>query len=229
MRLLISLEKLNEYRSRDKIPCLCENCKSSFFITKNLVQRVLKGTKNANFCSKKCGYEFKRKKSLLIIKCENCHKDFKKRKCDTNISKNFCSQNCANVFNGKNKKTINHCYCGKEINKRRKYCSLACNKKHDHLENIKKWKSGEKLGYSGETCIISKFIKKYLFQKHDNKCCKCGWNQIHPITQKIPLEVNHIDGNAKNCKEENLELVCPNCHALTPNFRALNKKSFRKR
>lgn len=48
-------------------------------------------------------------------------------------------------------------------------------------------------------------------------------------TGKIPLEVNHIDGNAKNNIEENLELLCPNCHSLTHNFRNLNKKSARTR
>lgn len=30
-----------------------------------------------------------------------------------------------------------------------------------------------------------------------------------------------------NNKEENLELLCPNCHSLTDNFGALNKNSTR--
>ncbi len=35
--------------------------------------------------------------------------------------------------------------------------------------------------------------------------------------------MNHIDGNSENNKEKNLELLCPNCHSLTPNFKGLNK------
>ena len=31
----------------------------------------------------------------------------------------------------------------------------------------------------------------------------------------------HIDGNNE---ESNLQLLCPNCHSLTPTFGALNKK-----
>ena len=43
------------------------------------------------------------------------------------------------------------------------------------------------------------------------------------------LQVNHIDGNYKNNREENLELLCPNCHSLTPNYRSLNRGKGRKR
>ena len=32
----------------------------------------------------------------------------------------------------------------------------------------------------------------------------------------IPLEMDHIDGDSDNNVEENLRLVCPNCHALSP-------------
>lgn len=39
----------------------------------------------------------------------------------------------------------------------------------------------------------------------------------------MPLEVHHIDGNCTNNKEENLQLLCPNCHSLTPNSGSLNK------
>lgn len=52
---------------------------------------------------------------------------------------------------------------------------------------------------------------------------QCGWNQRHSITHRIPLEIDHIDGNANNNNEDNLRLLCPNCHSLTPHFRNLNR------
>jgi Zn finger protein HypA/HybF involved in hydrogenase expression len=61
-----------------------------------------------------------------------------------------------------------------------------------------------------------------MFEKYDNKCARCGWAEINPTSGKIPLEVEHIDGNYKNTTEENLTLLCPNCHALTPTYRSLN-------
>lgn len=41
----------------------------------------------------------------------------------------------------------------------------------------------------------------------------------------IPLELHHQDGNRFNNSLENLKLLCPNCHALTDNYRAKNIRS----
>lgn len=105
--------------------------------------------------------------------------------------------------------------------------SLLDLKEKRYNDFLVRWKNGLENGWTGKAFRVNSYIKKYLFLKYNNKCCKCGWNKINPITKKIPLEINHIDGNAANCKEKNLELICPNCHSLTPNFRNLNKKSCR--
>ena len=57
---------------------------------------------------------------------------------------------------------------------------------------------------------------------------KCGWSERNPITKKVPIQMEHIDGNSENNSIENLELLCPNCHSLTPTFGALNKGRGRK-
>jgi len=45
--------------------------------------------------------------------------------------------------------------------------------------------------------------------------CKCSeWKG-----SVVPLELDHIDGDHGNNAKENLRLVCPNCHALTPTYR----------
>ncbi|TFG24210.1 MAG: hypothetical protein EU529_04875 [Promethearchaeota archaeon] len=50
-------------------------------------------------------------------------------------------------------------------------------------------------------------------------CPKCRRHEINPYTRKSPLDIHHIDGNRQNNRPENLELLCPNCHALTPNYK----------
>lgn len=75
---------------------------------------------------------------------------------------------------------------------------------------------------------ISMHIKTYLFRKFENKCARCGWNKINPYTGSIPLEIDHIDGDYKNNKEENLILLCPNCHSLTSTYKGANLNSGRK-
>ena len=53
------------------------------------------------------------------------------------------------------------------------------------------------------------------------------FGKVNEFTGKIPLEVHHIDGDCTNNKEENLQLLCPNCHSLTENFGSRNKNSKR--
>lgn len=61
-----------------------------------------------------------------------------------------------------------------------------------------------------------------LLEIRENKCECCGNNQW--LDKPIKLQVHHIDGNKCNCQEDNLQLLCPNCHAYTDNFGIKNLK-----
>ena len=117
--------------------------------------------------------------------------------------------------------------CNKDINKKSKYCSNKCQKEYQYKQYISKWKNGEKTGMRGDY-QISMFIKTYLLKKYKNKCAKCGWGEKNIYTGKIPLEVEHIDGNYKNNKEENLTILFPNCHSLTSTYKCANLNNGRK-
>ena len=64
-------------------------------------------------------------------------------------------------------------------------------------------------------------------KKKNNACELCGWNKMNPHTNRIPLQIHHIDGDCTNNKEENLQLLCPNCHSLSDNYGSTNKNSKR--
>lgn len=127
-------------------------------------------------------------------------------------------------INGDNMKCKN---CLNEISNRSKYCSNKCQKEFEYKQYITKWKNGEVLGMRGDY-QISMNIKRYIFEKYDNKCAQCGWGKINPYTKTLPLEIEHIDGNYKNNKEENLILLCPNCHSLTSTYKGANVQNGRK-
>lgn len=71
----------------------------------------------------------------------------------------------------------------------------------------------------GSYALKLKLIKEKIFE---HKCYNCGLTEWQG--GKIPVELEHIDGNNINNLLSNLTLLCPNCHALTSTYRGKNKK-----
>jgi len=117
--------------------------------------------------------------------------------------------------------------CNKEIKNRNKYCSVKCQKEYEYKEYILKWKNGEEDGMRGEY-QISMHLKTYLLNKYNNKCARCGWGEVNQYTGNIPLEIEHMDGDYRNNHENNLIVLCPNCHSLTSTYKGANMNKGRK-
>ena len=68
-----------------------------------------------------------------------------------------------------------------------------------------------------------KSVKSRLIHIKGNKCESC----LNEYWLNIPicLEVHHVDGDPSNNQIENLQLLCPNCHSQTPNWRGRNNKT----
>ena len=68
-------------------------------------------------------------------------------------------------------------------------------------------------------------LKKRLFAAGLKKpeCELCGWCQIS-LDGRVPVELDHINGDHSDNRIENLRVLCPNCHSLQPTHRGKNKK-----
>jgi hypothetical protein len=114
--------------------------------------------------------------------------------------------------------------CGVECkvshHKTNKFCSVKCAREHDYKLYISEWKAGKVDGRKGVS-QTSNYIRRYLSEKFDETCQVCGikeWNG-----QPITMQLEHLDGNSRNNKEDNLSLLCPNCHTQTEFYGSKNK------
>jgi hypothetical protein len=210
---IVSQEDFDKAGSRDQVQIYCDQCDRIFSRLKHHAMKSAKRGKGNCYCSRSCCVA---SHSNPITSCLNCGKETKTR---------FCSQHCSGVFNrtGQYKYPRQPCLeCGK-ITSNQSFCSAKCNRQNERKIYLEKWKRGELPGWSGTKGQIVKSVREYLIHKYDNKCARCGWCEVNPKSGKVPVQIDHIDGDFRNCKEDNLIVLCPNCHSLTPTYMALNK------
>lgn len=145
-------------------------------------------------------------------------------------NKSFTNK-ATNIKNKTSKYVVYNCInCGKECSGQTrgmvyKYCSSKCQHEYLRREFIEKWKKGEVDGTTCNGFSVSIHIRHYLLEKNNYKCEKCGFSGVNPYTNNTVLQIHHIDGDSSNNKEENLQVLCPNCHAMTDNFGSRNKNA----
>jgi hypothetical protein len=68
--------------------------------------------------------------------------------------------------------------------------------------------------------ISRRTVKRLLFSYglKEEACERCGWAERRPSDGLIPLHLHHVNGDGNDNRVENLEVLCPNCHALTDNY-----------
>jgi hypothetical protein len=67
-------------------------------------------------------------------------------------------------------------------------------------------------------------LKKRLFNAglKVRSCELCGWAE-YSMDGRLPLELDHINGDCTDNRLENLRVLCPNCHSLQPTHRGKNR------
>lgn len=146
-----------------------------------------------------------------------------------NRRNDYCSRSCSASYNNNGKQrnfvvglyVLKKCVkCGGDT-KNVKFCSRECFNlfnKDKLVLLINKGAYNNKFG----ACVT---IKKYIIKQRGHRCERCLNTEW--LTEPIPLNLHHEDGDAYNNKPDNLLLLCLNCHGLTSNYGNRNKNSTR--
>ncbi len=161
------------------------------------------------------------------MKCQTCQEDFQP-KYKANV---YCSRACAARSNNrkypKRTRVPNPpcATCGIELGQKKKkgtYCA-SCRAPSLRAIYIQQWLDGKISGGVGKAeAWLSTTIRTFLLEKARLQCERCGFDTPHPQDGQSILEINHINGDGTDHRPGNLEVICPNCHALTASYRGRN-------
>lgn len=136
------------------------------------------------------------------VHCVVCKKSAYRRPAQLQVSKGraFCSQRCYGISQRKEKPCV---ICGIPLlaSKHSRTCSRACSNKY--RAGIK-YKIGRPIK---DKVRNQRALKIRLINQRGTKCERCNYRKVEI------LHVHHKDRNRNNNELENLELICPNCHA----------------
>jgi 5-methylcytosine-specific restriction endonuclease McrA len=112
---------------------------------------------------------------------------------------------------------------------KRKALKLGCYKPNQSGKGITKKHNGNKIPLNeileGKHPTYQTLkLKKRLIKEgiKDNKCEECGvskWNG-----KDLECHLDHINGDSKDHRIENLKILCPNCHSQTDTYCGRNIK-----
>lgn len=161
---------------------------------------------------------------MIITKvCPKCQTEFSFEKPKTGHVRTFCSRQCANsrTRSAEVKKKI-----GESVRDTwNKTSAEGKKKKLEALDRARQTVINNNIARIQETPteeLGPNSRKKKVFLEQKEKCNCCGiadWNG-KPLT----FELEHKDGNKLNNLRNNLEVLCPNCHAQTSTWRGRNNK-----
>ena len=150
---------------------------------------------------------------MLCLKCQKVHDG-------SYGSGKYCSRSCANSRVRDEAFKSNHSKVMKRVYREHPEYILKRTEASHTPEAKAKRRATFRAKFKFEDLSLP--IKKARLREEIGRCEVCGIDEWRG--EKITLEVHHIDGDRSNNTKDNLQVLCPNCHSLTDNWRGRIKK-----
>lgn len=214
----------------------CDHCSQPYEADNRYLNRG-----QGRYCSRACSGEASalNRRTGTTLPCGNCGKEFYCPPMRVSRSKSglvFCSKPC--VSEAMSSGVIEFTPGPKPSPVTPKSCDSGCGRKvHAQTKVCRSCKEQEKidLWLAGDSSVATGngssreprvFVKRYLIKTRGDACESCGFDSKREDGVSI-IQMDHIDGNSTNNLIENLRLLCPNCHAMTPTYGSRNRGSGR--
>lgn len=215
----------------------CDNCSEPYMADNKYLNRG-----QGLYCSRDCSSEASalRRRTGTTLPCGNCGKEFYCPSMRVSRSKSglvFCSKPCVSEAmssgvieftpgpkpSARTPNKVCDSGCGRKVHAQTKVCR-SCRER----EKIDLWLAGDSSVATGNSPSREPrvFVKRYLIDTRGDACESCGFDGKREDGASI-IQMDHIDGNSTNNLIENLRLLCPNCHAMTPTYGSRNRGSGR--
>lgn len=231
---MYNIEEIKKAKTNDEFKFVCKHCGKEFVRTKRQLSKAKYSI--PVFCCSECQKEWYKKNSYVVVKCENCGKEFtiKKYRYDSNETKHFfCDNSCAAKYNNKirdrkvecesenYKKGYNKCpICGKLKYYKSELCQDCRNKEKRKIKERTLGSFINGYHYLTTKCgDIRKDARRTIEEsKKEKVCAYCHNHEFDDI-----LEVHHLKGILEFDKEatiseinseDNLVWLCPNHHKM---------------
>ena len=141
----------------------------------------------------------------------------------------FCSRACSNarVVSQQTRDKISHTI-KKKLEQEGAWGYLPSNEEERRAIGKRIAEAANKKIIEADFDSLSYERKRKRIIMEQGKCCaNCKLDKWMEHT--LTLEIDHINGDNKDDRRENMVALCPNCHSITPTWRGRNKAKKREK
>jgi len=208
-----------------------KSCKQCGEVFTKKVNESKKYWSSRDFCSRECGYDFRRKERVEI-ECPGCGDNFEVLESEEE-RRTFCSDDCYSADLSENSHKYSSLFEqghdgydtspweGKSMSEEHRQAISdalkGISRSEEYIQNNLSgeshwnWQGGK--SYTEYPAAFNSALKRQVRERDGYECVNCGLTQQECLDEHgKKLAVHHVDGDKSNTSLDNLVSLCTSCH-----------------